>query len=205
VLGGIDQNAVQPDMVYVPALKLKAATVPIAPEAGTVYFDEDTNKFKGYNGSEWVTLDSVSSSTIPDAVYAEKYLDSIVQMVAANKNYTVLWAQTGEISGMAANDSSVTALSDGRYLINISGSFSMDNPSATIEGWLYKNGVKDTQTGFLLDAGANSDANGHYFRACVAANGVVNLRSGDVLTFKVKSSVSGVYRLYVGNCSITKL
>ena len=205
VLGGIGQNAVQPDMVYVPALKLKAATAPIAPEAGTVYFDEDTNKFKGYNGSEWVTLDSVSSSTIPDAVYAEKYLDSIVQMVAANKNYTVLWAQTGEISGMAANDSSVTALSDGRYLINISGSFSMDNPSATIEGWLYKNGVKDTQTGFLLDAGANSDANGHYFRACVAANGVVNLRSGDVLTFKVKSSVSGVYRLYVGNCSITKL
>ena len=170
---------------------------------GTIQWDGA--HFKGYNGTEWVNLDSVSSTTIPDAVYAEKFLDSIVQAVVANKNYTVIWAQTGELSGMATNDSSVTAQSDGRYLINISGSFSMDNPSATVEGWLYKNGVKDTQTGFILDAGANSDANGHYFRACVAANGVVDLRSGDVLTFKVKSSVSGVYRLYVANCSITKL
>ena len=206
VLGGNGQTAIQPDMVYVPAIKLMETDLPAAPESGTVCFDETAKRFKGFNGSEWVNLDSVSPpATAAEAVYAEKYLDSIVQMVAANKNYTVIWAQTGELSGMNTNDSSVTALSDGRYLVNISGSFSMDDPSATVQGWLYKNGVKDTQTGFILDAGANSDASGHYFRACVAANGVVNLHAGDVLTFKVKTNVAGVYRLYVANCSITKL
>ena len=43
-------------MVYVPAVTFKSGIAPTAPTKGTMYFDGDTNQFKGYNGSAWVVL-----------------------------------------------------------------------------------------------------------------------------------------------------
>lgn len=59
MLGGSGMTGTQPDMVYVPAIKLDTiSTAPTSPEKGTIYFDIDDNHFYGWNGTSWVQLDN---------------------------------------------------------------------------------------------------------------------------------------------------